>query len=268
MGAGMRGVSVLIVDDEPLARRRLTRLLGKIDWVERVDEASDVSEACYKTAEIQPDILLLDIQMPGGSGFDVLERLGSSTPVVVFVTAFDHHALRAFEASAVDYITKPIEPGRFNMAMNRARLAVETLHQSERVAELKETIASLKSALSEQPKKNSEFWVKVRGEHVRIEQGNIIRFQAERDYVRIHVAGAEYLYQESLTSLERRLNPADFLRIHRSTIVRRSRIERIKQAPFAALIVVLADGSEARVGRTYASAIRASFTSAAHQKHR
>lgn len=253
----MTGLTVLIVDDEPLARRRLTRLLGKIDWVGSVFEAADVNLACIKTAEIQPDILLLDIQMPGGSGFDVLERLGSSTPVVVFVTAFDHHALRAFEASAVDYITKPIEIGRFNMAMDRARLAVTTLHQSERIAELKETIVSLKSAISEQPKHNSEFWVKVRGEHVRIEQGNIIRFQAERDYVRIHVAGADYLYQESLSSLERRLDPIDFVRIHRSTIVRRNMIVRIKQAPFAAFIVVLTDGSEARVGRTYAAVIRA-----------
>ena len=252
----MTGLTVLIVDDEPLARRRLTRLLGKIDWVNRIDEASDVREACIKTAEIQPDILLLDIQMPGGSGFDVLERLGPTPPIVVFVTAFDHHALRAFEASAVDYITKPIEPGRFNIAMDRARLAATSRLQADHIAELKETVASLRCALDKQPRQISEFWVKVLGEYVRIEPENIIRFQAERDYVRIHVAGADYLYQESLSSLERRLNPSDFMRIHRSTIVRRSMVVRIKQGPFAAFIAVLTDGSEARVGRTYASVVR------------
>lgn len=253
----MTGLTVLIVDDEPLARRRLTRLLGKMDWVSRVDEAADVNLACIKTAEIQPDILLLDIQMPGGSGFDVLEQLGPMPPVVVFVTAFDHHALRAFEASAVDYITKPIEPGRFNIAMNRARLAAASRLQADRIAELRETVASLRGALGKQPRQTSEFWIKVLGEYVRIEPENIIRFQAERDYVRIHVAGADYLYQESLSSLERRLDPIDFVRIHRSTIVRRNMIARIKQAPFAAFIVVLTDGSEARVGRTYAAVIRA-----------
>ncbi|MGZ8251969.1 MAG: LytR/AlgR family response regulator transcription factor [Methylophilaceae bacterium] len=259
MEAGMTGLNVLVVDDEPLARRRLIRLLCKLDWVERIDEAADVIEACCKTAEVQPDILLLDIQMPGGSGFDVLEKLGPAPPIVVFVTAFDHHALRAFEANAVDYVTKPIEPGRFSLAMERARVAAVSSHQTDRIAELQETVASLKHALSGQPRKTSEFWVKVRGEYVRIVAENIIRFQAERDYVRIHVAGANYLYQESLSSLERRLDPADFMRIHRSTIVRRSMIARIKQAHFAALIAVLADGSEARVGRTYGSVIRASL---------
>lgn len=256
----MTGMAVLVVDDEPLARRRLTRLLGKLGWVSQVDEASDVVEARRKTLEIQPDILLLDIQMPGGSGFDILEQLGPEPPVVVFVTAFDHHALRAFEANAVDYLTKPIEPGRFVQAMERARSAAGSQHQTDRIAELQETIASLKHALEGHARQDSEFWIKVRGEHVRIRQQSIIRFQAERDYVRIHVAGAEYLYQETLAALEQRLDPADFIRIHRSTIVRCSEIVRIKPAPFASMIAVLTDGSELRVGRTYVSAVRGRLT--------
>lgn len=255
----MTGLTVLVVDDEPLARRRLTRLLGKLDWVDQIDEAADVKEARFKIVEIQPDILLLDIQMPGGSGFDVLEQLGSASPIVVFVTAFDHHALRAFDANAVDYVTKPIDPGRFSMAMERARVAAGSRYQIDRVAELQETVTSLKQALCGQPRQTSEFWVKTIGEYVRIAPENIIRFQAERDYVRIHVTGANYLYQESLASLERRLDPVDFMRIHRSTIVRRSMIARIKQAPFASFIAVFIDGSETRVGRTYASVVRANL---------
>ncbi|MBR0781069.1 LytR/AlgR family response regulator transcription factor [Bradyrhizobium iriomotense] len=255
----MSGMSVLVVDDEPLARRRLTRLLGKMEWVSHIDEAGDVAQACQRADQHRPDILLLDIQMPGGTGFEVLERLPHPPPVVVFVTAFDHHALRAFEASAIDYVTKPIEPGRFRIAMDRARNAAGSRRQSDRIAELQETVTSLKRALNSRDKRAGEFWVKSQREYLRIAPESIVRFQADRDYVRIHVRDADYLYQESLASLERRLDPTDFLRIHRSTIVRRSAIARIKTAPFAALIAVLSDGTEVRVGRTYASGIRASI---------
>jgi two-component system LytT family response regulator/two-component system response regulator AlgR len=253
----MNELTILVVDDEPLARRRLLRLLGKMEWVGRIEEAADAAEAKRVAQQARPDILLLDIQMPGGSGFDVLESLGPEPPVVVFVTAFDHHALRAFEANAVDYVTKPIEPGRFARALEHARIAAGARLQADRVAELQETIASLKRTLSERPKKPTEFWVKARGDYLRITSDNVIRFQAERDYVRIHVTGADYLFQESLSSLERRLDGGEFLRIHRGAIVRRGAIIRIKQAPFAALIAVLSDGSEVRVGRTYAPTIRA-----------
>ena len=256
----MTGLSVLVVDDEPLARRRLTRLLSKLDWVYKIDEAADVAEACHKANITLPDIMLLDIQMPGGSGFDVIAHLSSPAPIIIFVTAFDHHALRAFEANAIDYITKPIEHGRFDMAMKRARAATQFRHQAEQITELKESVTALKRALNLQHNHTNEFWVKVRGEHVRIALENIIRIQAERDYVRIHTLAADYLYLESLSSLERRLDSTDFIRIHRSTILRKSAILRIKKAPFAAFIVILADGSEARIGRTYTSAMKASFT--------
>lgn len=255
----MNEMSVLVVDDEPLARRRLTRMLGKVEWVCRIDEAGDIAQACQRVDEHRPDILLLDIQMPGGTGFEVLERLAHAPPAVVFVTAFDHHALRAFEANAIDYVTKPVEPGRFQMAMTRARHAAASRSQDDRIAELRETVTSLKRALNSREKRAGEFWVKSQGEYLRIAPETIIRFQADRDYVRVHIAGADYLYQENLASLERRLDPADFTRIHRSTIVRRSAIARIKTAPFAALIAVLSDGSEVRVGRTYAAAIRATL---------
>ena len=252
----MTGLTVLVVDDEPLARRRLVRLLSKLDWVGNVEQAGDVAGAHSKTLELQPDILLLDILMPGGSGFDVLEQLGPEPPIVVFVTAFDHHAMRAFEANAVDYLTKPVEPGRFEQAMERAKAAVAARNQTDRIAELQETIAALKRALREQPRQNHEFWVKVRGEHVRVSQDRVIRIQAERDYVRIHVEGAEYLYHETLTALEQRLNSEDFIRVHRGAIVRRDAIARIKPAPFAAMVAVMKDGAEVRIGRTYAAVVR------------
>ncbi len=253
----MSGLTLLIVDDEPLARRRIARLVSKLDWVARVEEAAHADEACAKALAIHPDIVLLDIQMPGGDGFSVLDRLPEAPPAVVFITAFDHHALRAFEASAVDYITKPIEPGRFLRAMERARQVVASHAQADQLGELRETVSSLKRALAGQTRRKEEFWVKAQGEYLRIAPEEIIRFQADRDYVRLHVRGADYLYQESLTSLERRLDPGDFLRIHRGTIIRRGALVRIKPAPFGALVVVMSDGSQLRVGRTYTAAIRA-----------
>lgn len=252
----MNTLNVLVADDEPLARRRLIRLLRKLEWVGRIDEAADVAEARQMTVETRPDVLLLDIQMPGGSGFDVLERLECEPPTVVFVTAFDHHALRAFEVNAIDYLTKPIDPDRFNRALERARLAATSRKQTDRVAELQEIVRSLKRTLNSQPKPTQEFWIKVRSEQVRIAQEKIIRFQAEGDYVRIHVTDTSYLYHETLTALEQRLDPADFIRIHRSTIVRRNAIARLRQAPFAAWIAVLEDGTECRVGRTYSASLR------------
>lgn len=255
----MSGGSVLIVDDEPLARRRIARLLAKMAWVERVAEARDVVDACGKVEQLHPDIVLLDIQMPGGSGFDLLDRLSDQPPVVVFVTAFDHHAIQAFAANAVDYVTKPIDPNRFAVAMERARVAASSRHQVDRIAELQETVASLKRALAGahvNKKTPGEFWIKVCGDYLRITQESILRIQAEGDYVRIYVPGKNYLLQETLSSLEQRLDAAEFSRIHRGCIVRRQAIARIRRGPFAAKIVVLSDGAEVRVGRTYEAAIR------------
>lgn len=256
----MTKLSVLVVDDEPLARRRISRLLQKLEWAGSILEAGNIDDACARVAECPPDILLLDIQMPGGDGFELLERLAEDLPAVVFITAFDHHALRAFEVNAIDYITKPIEPGRFDRALERARIAAESQSQTDRYMELQETVTSLKRALGSQTKRSGEFWVKSQGGHLRIGTEEILRFQADRDYVRLHVRDADYLYQESLTALERRLDPGDFLRVHRGAIVRRDAIARIKPAPFGSLILVLADGSEVRVGRTYTTAIRAGLT--------
>lgn len=255
----MSDARVLVVDDEPLARRRLVRMLGEVDWVGRIDEAGDVREASRQLATLRPDVLLLDIQMPGGSGFDVLALSEHMPPAVVFVTAFDHHALQAFEARAIDYLTKPIEPGRFAVAMARARQAVAARGQSERIAELQETVSALRHALAGQAPRREDFWVKRRDEFIRIAMGDVIRFQAERDYVRIHVPGADYLYQDQLSAIEQRLDPDDFLRIHRSSIVRCGAVTRIKPAAFSSLVVVLVDGAELRVGRTYTATVRRRF---------
>ncbi|HEX4874769.1 MAG TPA: LytTR family DNA-binding domain-containing protein [Sphingorhabdus sp.] len=255
----MNQINVLVVDDEPLARRRMIRILKQFEWVGRVDEANNILSAKRLIEELTPGILLLDIEMPGGSGFELLNELGDSPPAIVFVTAFDHYALRAFEAQAIDYVTKPVEPGRFAMAMERARTSLMTQKQSEQISELRETLTNLKRSLNDNARGVQEFWVRMRNEYVRIPPEHILRFEADRDYVTICLPDTNYSYPESLASIERRIDVSQFWRVHRSVIVRRNAIARVKQAPFGALILVLLDGSEVRVGRTYLSKIRAAL---------
>lgn len=254
----MTPLNVLVVDDEPLARRRVVRLLRALPWVGATEEAAHVPQAIARLERFEAHILLLDIQMPGGSGFDLLARLQGQPepPVAVFITAFDDRALQAFDASAIDYITKPIEPGRFQLALERARQAVALRGSAQRIAELQEVIANLRTAAL-QPRGPAELWVKTQGQHVRIAATSITRIQAERDYARIHADGREYLHNASLSELEQRLPAQDFLRIHRSTLVRIGAVCRLAVGAFSSLAVVLADGAVVRVGRTYTAEVRA-----------
>ncbi|MDO8295540.1 MAG: LytTR family DNA-binding domain-containing protein [Caulobacter sp.] len=252
----MNAPSVLVVDDEPLARRRAVRLLRQLVDVGSIQEAGDIEQARSILDAASIDVLLLDIQMPGGSGFDLLETLSSPPGAVVFVTAFDDQALRAFEAQATDYITKPIDPGRLQAAFRRAMNVVHARANLDRISELAETVKALRRSGAGRPRGLSEFWVKVRNDYVRLPAAGISHFQADRDYVQIHAASGTYLHHESLASLERRLDDEEFVRVHRSTIVRRDHIVRIKTNPLSSMIAVLADGSEIRVGRTYASTVR------------
>jgi two-component system LytT family response regulator/two-component system response regulator AlgR len=252
----MNAPSVLVVDDEPLARRRVVRLLRQLVDTGLIQEAGDIAQARSILEAGSIDVLLLDIQMPGGSGFDLLDSLTSPPGAIVFVTAFDDQALRAFGAQAVDYITKPIDPGRLQAAFIRATDFVRARANQDRIAELSETVRALRHSGAARPSGLSEFWIKVRNDYVRLSAAQISRFQADRDYVQIHAGSETYLHHESLASLERRLDEEEFLRVHRSTIVRRDQIVRIKTKPLSSMIAVLADGSEIRVGRTYAPTVR------------
>lgn len=252
----MSNLTILVVDDEPLARRRVIRVVASILGVTLCGEAGDAIEAEKMIHSLKPDILLLDVQMPGASGFDLLEQLGDAMPVTVLVTAFDHHALRAFDAHAIDYVTKPIHVGRLTAAIERARTIAIARRQDGQIAELSETVSSLRLALHRYQRGPNEFWVKVMGEHVRVPADAILRIQAERDYVRLHTESRSYLLHESMAKLERSLESHMFLRVHRSMIIRRDRIRHLRPAPFASLILQMDDGKEIRVGRTYAPMVR------------
>ena len=246
----------VIVDDEPLARRRLQRALAQIDGVTVVGEAGNIREAARLIAALEPNLLLLDIQMPNGSGFDLLEELLEPAPAVIFVTAFDHYAVSAFEARAVDYVLKPVEFARIAAAVERARTALEAQEQGQRLAELQEIVATLRAELAKRDEKALTFWVSSRGETHRIAAADIVWIEAERDYARLHTETRSFLFHESLSSLEQRLDPKSFVRVHRSAILRRDRIKAYSRGAFASLTALLDNGAEVRVGRTYERQIR------------
>ncbi len=253
----MKPLAVMVVDDEPLARRRVTRLLRQLPWVGVVEEAGNVAQTLELLTRFEPAILLLDIQMPGGSGFDLLARWRGPPPVVVFVTAFDDQACQAFDASATDYITKPIEPGRFQLALERARQATQSQSSAQRIAELEEVIANLRRRAAPQPRVGAELWIKTRGEYVRIMSAEVTHVRAERNYARVHAHGKAYLYNASLSELERKLPAQEFIRVHRGAIVRIGAISRLGVGAFSSLTVVLSNGVAVRVGRTYTAEVRA-----------
>lgn len=249
-------IRALIIDDEPLARRRLGRALAQLKDVQLVGEAGNIRDAAAIIAEQAPNLLLLDIQMPNGSGFDLLASLAAPVPAVIFVTAFDRYAVSAFEARAIDYVLKPVEFERIAAAVERARDTLQAQEHEQRLEELHEVVAALRAELARRDEKSLTFWVNSRGESHRIAATDIVWIEAERDYARIHTPTRSWLYHESLSSLEARLDPKSFVRVHRSAIIRRDRVTAYVRGAFASLTAVLETGAQVRVGRTYERTIR------------
>jgi len=233
----------LIVDDEPLAIERMQILCAKTPGVDLVGTASDGEAALRMVDALAPELLLLDIAMPGLDGMAVAQALESRVPrpAIIFCTAFDQFAVAAFDVAAVDYLLKPVSPERLARAIGRVGSALRSGGG----------VGHAKSAYTE------EFWVPWRSEMIRIAARDIERIDAERDYMRLHVAGRSLLLHETISELERRLDPALFIRLHRSTMVRRDRIVRLSHDGMGVWHAHLADGAEIRIGRTYLAAARA-----------
>ena len=253
-------LKVLIVDDEALARRRLATMLRQIVDVEIAGEAEDGDEALELIRERHPDVVLLDIKMPGKSGFDLVPLLeGPAVPVVIFVTAFNHYAVKAFEVAAVDYLLKPVAFDRLQGALTRAREVLKSRDSESRVAEMAGIIETLRQGAAveaEAPRFESEFWVQRRAEYLRVPVARLDWIEAERDYVRLHAGNEAYLLRDTISGLDERLDPSVFIRVHRSAIVRRERIVAIRQAGYGAIKVALSTGIEVPVSRTYVHQVR------------
>ena len=239
-------LKVLIADDEPLAAERLQLLLARCDGIDLVGSASDGDSAVRMTDALKPDLVMLDIAMPGLDGIEVAKALASQnpSPAVVFVTAFDQFAVAAFEVAAVDYLMKPVDPARLQRSLDRAR----------------EYIRARRDAPTKAPAKTSqwldEFWASDLTGLVRIASRDIDRVSAERDYMRLHVGRRSWLIHHSMAALEEGLDPELFVRLHRSAIVRRDFIAGFTRNPSGRWIARLADGTEQPVGRLYSDQVR------------
>jgi two-component system response regulator AlgR len=240
-----RPLRVLIADDEPLAAERLQLLLARADGAQLVGTASDGDSAINLTEALHPDLLLLDIAMPGLDGIGVARALAAlnPSPAVVFVTAFDQFAVAAFEVEAVDYLMKPVEPKRLQRAVDRARVYLR------------------QRSGQPQPGKTSqwleEFWASDLSGLVRIAAQDVDRVSAERDYMRLHVGRRSWLIHHSMAALEEGLNPDFFVRLHRSAIVRKDFIAGFTRNQSGRWIARLADSTEQPVGRLYSDRVRA-----------
>jgi len=242
--------TVVIVDDEPLARRGVRARLHSFEELEIAAECPDGESAVETIRKLSPDLVFLDVQMPGMTGFDVLKALdGTRLPVVIFLTAYDTYALRAFEVHALDYLLKPIDDERFKAAVGRAlrQLSLETAESLE---------SRLKSLLLHQEAGTfaERFAVKTGRRVVFVHTDEIDWIEAAGDYASLHVGRRTHLVRETLQNLEKRLDPTRFVRIHRSTIVATSRVHEMESLPNHEFRVRLADGTELRASRTYSSA--------------
>jgi two-component system LytT family response regulator len=242
-------IRTLIVDDEPLAREGLRLLLAGEPDVEIVGEAADADEAVKMIREHGPDLLLLDVQMPGASGFDVLQRIATEPlPAVVFVSAHDQFALRAFEVHALDYLLKPPSRERLAEAVRRVRDAARREDPAGAVAirNLLETLGGTPA-----PAYIERFVVRERQRYLLVPARDTIRIEAAGNYAEIHARGRTYLIRETMTELERQLDPAKFARIHRSTIVSIDHVTEIEPDGGGDFLVTLDDGTELKMTRGY-----------------
>jgi two-component system LytT family response regulator len=238
---------VLIVDDEPLARRGVGLRLKQFRDVEIVGECGDGTSAVEKILELAPDVVFLDVQMPNMDGFEVLRALpGDGLPLVIFLTAYEEHALRAFEVHALDYLLKPVDDERFSVAVQRARQVQNTgsrIQMAERIMHL----------LDERIGKYvSRFPVRVGSRIQVVPTDDIDWIAAAGDYAELHCAGRCHLLRETMVALEQKLDPTQFLRIHRSRIVRAACVRELRPIDNREYLVKLSDGSEHRSSRTYA----------------
>ncbi len=237
---------VLIADDEAPARAKLRRLLGELPDVEIVAEAADGEEAVARIAEYRPDLVLLDVQMPRLDGFGVVAEVGAERmPPVVFVTAYDAHAVRAFEVHAVDYLLKPVAPERFRKAMERVRAA-----QGDGTAGRLDAVLA---ALERRPSHLRRILVHDERRALFLPVNEIDRIHAERNYVRIVTAAGSYQLRGTLSALAVRLDPARFLRISRGDIVRLDAVRELHPWSHGDYKVVMHDGAELTWSRRYRS---------------
>lgn len=251
-------IRTIVVDDEPAARRGVRLLLERDPEIELGGEAAGGAEAVELIARVRPELVFLDVQMPEFDGFEVLSRVDPAVaPVVVFVTAYDEHALRAFDVNAVDYLLKPFDDARFAAALARAKHAVRRRPAEMVDARLTQLLDYLKTTPTTPTESNERILVKSSGEIFFLKADEIDWIEAEGDYMKFHVGGKTHLMRETMARLEARLDPKRFVRIHRSTIVNIDRMRKLSPSFAGEYAVVLNDGTKLKLSRGYHERIAA-----------
>jgi len=255
-------IKTILVDDEKLAIQGLEIRLKKFDDIEIVDTCNNGREAIRKIKTLKPDLVFLDIQMPGFDGFSVVQGVMEiEPPLFIFVTAYADHAVRAFEASAIDYLVKPVEEDRLADAIDRVRKRLSEKRGAEEIEKLKTVLSEVApDAMAdmeneEEPAAASRYEklinVKDRGQIFRVDVDTIERIDAAGDYMCIYTADNSLILRETMKDLEKRLDPRHFQRVHRSTIVNLSQVREVKPHTNGECFLILGSGAQVKVSRSY-----------------
>lgn len=252
------GLRTLIVDDEPLARERVRGLLAHESGVDAVLEARNGIEAIQLIREERPDLVFLDVQMPEMDGFGVIETIGAERfPAVIFTTAYDQYALRAFEVAAADYLLKPLDPDRFHRAMERARSL------AQRPQALEAELLGLLQRLPSRPKYLERLVVRSGGRISFLRTDELDCIEACGNYLKLCVGSEEHLLRMTISAIEGRLDPGRFYRIHRSTIVNVEKVKELQSTFHGEYVVILLSGRRLTLSRTYRDKLQALLENAA-----
>jgi two-component system LytT family response regulator len=250
-------IRVFVADDQPMARERLVSLLAAEPGVELAGTAASGPEAVEGIRQSAPDLVFLDMQMPGMDGFKVIEAIGvEQMPPTVFVTAYDEYAVRAFEVQAIDYLLKPFGRHRFQSALSRARRHLEHERQREMAGRLAELLGTGKSTATT----SQRLLVKSGGRVSFVDVDQIDWVEAEGNYVRIHAGDQVHVLRETMNNLLDRIGPQQFFRVHRSRIVNISRVKELLIAGGGDYTVVLWDGTRLGLSRLYRDALQEQLT--------
>jgi two-component system LytT family response regulator len=248
-------IRVLIIDDEPLARRGVRVCLRRADDVVIVGEADSGEAALKKLVELRPDVVFLDVQMPGMDGFDMLLKVDSERlPLIIFLTAYDTYALEAFSVHALDYLMKPIDDERFDEALRMARKRLHDMRAGEQLTSMQSLLPSRETSFRDAWQ--ARFEIKSGGRTFWVSPDEIDWIEASGDYAILHVGHRIHMVHQSMDGIEQRLDPSCFARIHRSTIVSLDRVKGLSLLSTRDAVLTLKDGTELRVSRRFRHRLR------------
>lgn len=256
----MSPLRVLTVDDELLALRRLKLLLQTMPHVEHVGEASNCGEALARINELRPNVVLLDIKMRDGSGFQVVEAVAErpNPPAIVFVTAFDQFAAQAFDSAVVDYLLKPVERERLARALSRVQQRLKSIDAEQRADELQQILRNLRAAPNSDGEApyETEFWLRSSSGLVRVPVDAIDYVSSADEYISIHTPFGAHLMRGSIRQFAHRVEPGLFVRVHRRWLVKRSAIAELSTRAIGRAEVVLRNGQRLPAGRVHMKQLR------------